>query len=79
MTWILGLRAKVRFRAAPDITAPEYLGSESAIAASCTPAKQSLFYHLIGAAEKRERNDKAERFGRLEVDDKLDFSRLLDR
>jgi hypothetical protein len=27
----------------------------SAIAASCTPAKQSLFYHLIGAAKQHRR------------------------
>src|SRR5258708_4592938 len=37
------------------------------------------FDHLVGAAEQRERDDEAEGFRGLEVDDQLDFRRLLDR
>ena len=39
----------------------------------------SLFDHLIGAAEQRDRESKAECLGGLEVDDKLHSCRLLDR
>ena len=38
----------------------------------------SLFDHLVGAAEQRERERDAERFRGLEVDDKLDLYRLID-
>src|SRR5262249_17530596 len=38
----------------------------------------SLFDHLVGAAEERDRNGKAERLGGLEVDEQLDLSGLLD-
>src|SRR5262249_42831376 len=36
------------------------------------------FNHLVGAAEERDRNGKAERLGGLEVDEQLDLSGLLD-
>src|SRR5262245_16162566 len=35
--------------------------------------------HLVGAADQRERHSNAERVGGLEIDDQLDFRRLLDR
>src|SRR5262245_35539517 len=38
-----------------------------------------LFDHLVGAADKRQRNREAERLCGLEIDDQLDFRRLLDR
>jgi hypothetical protein len=38
-----------------------------------------LFNHLVGAAEKREREGKAERLGGLHVDDELNSRGLLDR
>ena len=38
-----------------------------------------LFDHLVGATEQRNGERKTERLGGLEVDDKLNFHRLLDR
>src|SRR5499427_1401454 len=38
-----------------------------------------LFDHLVGAGEHRPGNGKTERLGALQVDDKLEFGRLLDR
>jgi hypothetical protein len=38
-----------------------------------------LFDHLVGAGEERWRHNEAERSGGLEVDDKLEPRRLLDR
>ena len=35
--------------------------------------------HLVGAADQRQRNGKAEGLGSLQVDDQLDFGGLLDR
>jgi hypothetical protein len=43
----------------------------------CIAASCSLFDQLVGAAEQHERERGAERFGGLEVDHQLDFSRLL--
>src|ERR1700730_17043497 len=43
------------------------------------PSRFTSFKHLVGAAEKRERDRKAERLGGLEVDVQLDFAGLLDR
>src|ERR1035437_382372 len=37
----------------------------------------SLFNHLVGAGEKRVRYSKAKRFRGLEVDDQIEFCRLL--
>ena len=39
----------------------------------------SLFDHLVGAAEQRKRESNAQRLGSIEVDDQLDFHRLLNR
>ena len=41
--------------------------------------KIGLFDHLVGAADQRQRNGKAEGLGSLQVDDQLDFGSLLDR
>jgi hypothetical protein len=42
---------------------------------SCIRGKRlSLFDHLVGAGEQRERDSEAERLGRLEVDDQLDLA-----
>ena len=38
-----------------------------------------LFDHLVGAAEQRKREGDAQRLGRLEVDDQLDFHHLVNR
>ena len=46
---------------------------------SCCAANCSLFDHLVGAAEKRERHGEAKRLGSLEINDELDFYRLLNR
>jgi hypothetical protein len=35
--------------------------------------------HLVGATEDGERDREAERIGGVEIDDQLDFRRLLDR
>ena len=40
---------------------------------------QPLFDHLVGAGEQRRRNREAERFGGLEIDQKLDVSRKFHR
>jgi hypothetical protein len=39
----------------------------------------SLFDHLVGGSEKQRRYCKVERFGGLDVDDQLEFGRLLHR
>jgi hypothetical protein len=39
----------------------------------------ALLDHLVGTAKQREREGDAERLGRLQVDDELDFGWLLDR
>src|SRR5216684_213219 len=47
---------------------------------SCTAANTtSLFNHLVSAGEQRGRDSEAECFGSLEIDDQLEFGRLLDR
>ena len=40
---------------------------------------ESLLYHFVGAAEQRDRDGQAERLRGLEIDDKFDLGRLLDR
>ena len=42
-------------------------------------SRRRSFDHLVGAGEQRRRNGDAERPGRLQVDDELEFGRLLDR
>ena len=39
----------------------------------------ALLDHLVGAGEQRRWNLKADRLGRLQVDDELEFGRQLDR
>jgi hypothetical protein len=46
---------------------------------SCTAAKSSSFDHLVGQGEQRWWHLQAEAPGRLEIDDKLEFGRLLDQ
>ncbi len=43
------------------------------------PAVGVSFYDLIGAGEQRGRHGEAEGFGGLEINDQLEFGRLLDR
>ena len=38
-----------------------------------------LFDHLVGEGEQRRRNRQAERLGDLQIDDEIEFNRLLDR
>src|SRR5262245_29592265 len=38
-----------------------------------------LFDHLVGEREQRRRNRQAERLGDLQIDDEIEFNRLLDR
>jgi len=42
-------------------------------------SSSTLFDHLVGAGEQRDRDGDAKRLGFLEVDDQLDLSELLDR
>ena len=42
-------------------------------------SKTSLFDHLVGAQQERFGDSQAERLGGGEVDDEIEFSRLLDR
>src|SRR5215831_73813 len=46
---------------------------------SCIAAKQSLFDHLVGAAEQAQRERNTQRLRSLEIDDQLDFCDLLHR
>jgi 1,4-alpha-glucan branching enzyme len=39
----------------------------------------SSFDHLVGAGEQSRRNFQAESFGGCQIDDEIEFSRLLDR
>ena len=43
------------------------------------PDELAPFDHLVGAGEQRRRNVKADRVGRLQVDDELESGRQLDR
>src|SRR6516165_12488792 len=45
----------------------------------CSAAILSLFDHLVGATEKRQRNRNAERLGSVGVNDQLELRRLQDR
>jgi hypothetical protein len=45
----------------------------------CSANRQSLFDHVVGASEQRWGHLEAERLGRLEIDDQLEFGRLLHR
>jgi hypothetical protein len=40
---------------------------------------EALFDHPVGAGEERGRHDNAERLSRVEIDDKLQLRRLLNR
>jgi hypothetical protein len=42
-------------------------------------SSSTLFDHLVGAGEQRDRDGDAKRLGFLEVDDQLDLGELLDR
>src|SRR5215472_14352533 len=46
---------------------------------SCNAAKRSLFDDLVGSGEQSRRDNKPERFGRLQVDDELKLGRAQDR
>ena len=75
--------AHVRFAPKADNHADASLGSLSAINGLVHCSKQrawvALFDHFVGDGEDTRRNGKAERFGSLEIDDQLEFSRLLHR
>jgi hypothetical protein len=58
--------------------APRILDSATA-APNREPAYRSLLDNLFGAHQHRLRHSEAERLGSLEVDDQLEFGRLLDR
>jgi hypothetical protein len=60
-----GLAMKARRNHAPALTAPN--------------RSIALLYDLIRPQQQRRRNGKAERLGGFEVDDELEFRRLLDR
>src|SRR5262249_29031156 len=47
--------------------------------AAAAPSSAASFDHHVGAREQRRRDLKAERPGRLQVDDELEFRRLQDR
>jgi hypothetical protein len=49
------------------------------IATNATQQTSSLFDHVVGAQQKRFRDRQPECFRDLEVDDQLEFRRLLDR
>ena len=42
-------------------------------------SRRSSFDHLVGAQQERFRDRQAERLGGREIDDELEFGRLLDR
>src|SRR5215510_2865239 len=52
--------------------------SKVPIADSCT-ASSALFDHLVGPGEQHPRDGEAEHLGGFQVDNQLDFGRLLDR
>src|SRR5258708_4685308 len=63
-------RGQNRFRAVP--TRPRF------DMRFCPPYRAS-FEHLVGATEQRDRDGEAKGLGGLEIDDQVDFRRLLDR
>jgi hypothetical protein len=46
---------------------------------ACPRQTARLFDHLVGAVEQWKRHIEVDRLGGLEIDDKLEFYRLLDR
>src|SRR3954452_18439533 len=60
------------------VSSESYIGRQQRLSLSTNEARATLLDHLVGATEQSGRHRETERFGRLEIEDELEFHGGLD-